>query len=134
MFSGNNNFANRELAKDNIEIIDRSELFNVVKNSGFKFMHDKLSKYHLFSESPNLKKLEETLHSDKKGWKPRKKFSKSSDDFKKYKVGKHETEEISWISFGYDGLYITDEFDSFIIDWQNKNTEKIKEQLEKDLG
>lgn len=66
MFSGNNNFANRELAKVNIEIIDRSELFNVVKNSSFKFMYDKLSKYHSFSESPNLKKLEETLYSNKK--------------------------------------------------------------------
>ena len=133
LFSGNNNFANRELAKVNIEIIDRSELFNVVKNSSFKFMYDKLSKYHSFSESPNLKKLEETLYSNKKGWKPRKKFSKGSGDFKKYKVGKHETGEISWIYFGYDGLYITDEFDSFIIDWQDKNTEKIIEQLKKDL-
>ena len=85
------------------------------------------------SESPNLKKLEETLYSNKKGWKPRKKFSKGSGDFKKYKVGKHETGEISWIYFGYDGLYITDEFDSFIIDWQDKNTEKIIEQLKKDL-
>ncbi len=132
LFSGNGNIINNELIKDtdNIEIIDRSELFNVVKNSGFKFMYDKLSKYHSFSESPDLEKIEKVL-KDEKGWQKKRKFSKDSDDFKMYKYGK--TQETSWISFGYDGLYITDEFDSFIIEWQDKNTEKIKEQLENDL-
>lgn len=133
LFSGNNNFANCELAKDNIEIIDHRNLFDVLKCGNLKFMYDKLSKYHSFSESPDLKKIEEALCADGKGWQCREKFSKDSGDVKKYKVGKHETGEISWISFGYDGLYITDEFDSFIIDWQDKNTEKIKEQLENDL-
>ncbi len=133
LFSGNNNFANREFAKDNIEIINHRNLFDVLKRGNLTFMYDKLSKYHLFSESPALKKIEDALCADGKGWQYREKFSKGSDDFKKYKSGKHETGEISWISFGYDGLYITDEFNSFIIDWQDKNTEKIKEQLEKDL-
>ena len=101
-------------------------------------MYDKLSKYHLFSESPDLVKIKETLDGKEKDWKCIKKFSKESDDFKKFKVGTRkvgdqQAEEISWISVGYDGLYITDEFDSFIIDWQDKNTEKIIEQLEKDL-
>lgn len=137
LFSGNNNFANRDLAKDNIEIINHLNLFDVLKCGNLKFMYDKLSKYHSFSESPDLKKIEDSLEG--KSWKCIKKFSKESDDFKKFKVGTRktgdqQTEEISWISFGYDGVYITDEFDSFIIDWQDKNTEKIIEQLEKDLG
>lgn len=129
LFSGNNNFANRKLAKDNIEIIINRNLFEVLKCGNLKFMYDKLSKYHTFSESPDLKKIKETL--EKKCWKQREKFCKDSDDFKIYKCG--ETQETSWISFGYDGLYITDEFNSFIIDWQDENTEKIEEQLEKDL-
>lgn len=138
LFSGNNNFANRDLAKDNIEIINHRNLFDVLKCGNLKFMYDKLSKYHLFSESPDLVKIKETLDGKEKDWKCIKKFSKDSDDFKKYKVGTRkvgdqQAEEISWISVGYDGLYITDEFDSFIIEWQDKNTEKIKEQLEKDL-
>ncbi len=138
LFSGNNNFANRDLAKDNIEIINHRNLFDVLKCGNLKFMYDKLSEYHLFSESPDLVKIKETLDGKEKDWKCIKKFSKDSDDFKKYKVGTRkvgdqQAEETSWISFGYDGLYITDEFDSFIIEWQDKNTEKIKEQLEKDL-
>ena len=85
-----------------------------------------------------MEKLKEALNPDGAGWQQREKFSKDSDDFKKFKVGTRntrdqQTKEISWISFGYDGLYITDEFDSFIIEWQDKNTEKIKEQLENDL-
>ncbi len=137
LFSGNNNFANCKLNKDNIEIINHLNLFDVLKCGNLKFMYDKLSKYHSFSESPDLKKIEDSLEG--KSWKCIKKFSKESDDFKKFKVGTRktgdqQTEEISWISFGYDGVYITDEFDSFIIDWQDKNTEKIIEQLEKDLG
>ena len=76
-------------------------------------------------------KIEEALCADEKGWQKKRKFSKDSDDFKMCKYGK--IQETSRISFGYDGLYITDEFDSFIIEWQDKNTEKIKEQLEKDL-
>lgn len=138
LFSGNNNFANRDLAKDNIEIINHRNLFDVLKCGNLKFMYDKLSKYHLFSESPDLVKIKETLDGKEKDWKCIKKFSKDSDDFKKYKVGTRkvgdqQAEEISWISVGYDGLYITDEFDSFIIDWQDRNTEKIIEQLENDL-
>lgn len=138
LFSGNNNFANCKLAKDNIEIINHQDLFDVLKCGNLKFMYDKLSKYHLFCESPDLEKLKEALNPDGAGWQQREKFSKDSDDFKKFKVGTRntrdqQTKEISWISFGYDGLYITDEFDSFIIDWHNRNTEKIKEQLEKDL-
>lgn len=131
LFSGNSNFVNRELTKDNIEIINHQNLFDVLKCGNLKFMYEKLSKYHSFCECANLNEIQEILL--KKGWQQREKFSKDSDNFKKNKVGKHETGEIRWISFGYDGLYITDEFDSFIIDWQDRNTEKIKEQLEKDL-
>ena len=137
LFSGNNNFVNCKLATDNIEIVEHRKLFDVLKRGNLKFMYDKLSKYHLFCEGPDLGKIKDALVG--KGWKCIKKFSKDSDDLKKFKMGtrkagNQQTEEISWISFGYDGLYITDEFDSFIIDWQDKNTEKIKEQLEKDLG
>ncbi len=131
LFSGNNNFANRELAKDNIEIISHQSLFDVLKCGNLKFMYEKLSKYHSFCRSTDLNEIQRVL--SEKGWQCRKKFSKSSNDLKKYKIEKHEMGKISWISFGYDGLYITDEFDSFIIDWQGENTEKIKEQLEKDL-
>ena len=77
-----------------------------------------------------MEKIEKVL-KDEKGWQKIEEFSKDSDDFKMYKYGK--TQETSRISFSYDGLYITDEFDSFIIEWQDKNTEKIKEQLENDL-
>lgn len=131
LFSGNNNFANRDFAKDNIEIITHRNLFNVLKCGNLKFMYDKLSQYHSFCECTNLNEMQEILL--KKGWQCRKKFSKGSNNFKKYKAGKYKTGEICWISFGYDGLYVTDEFDSFIIDWQDKNTEKIIEQLENDL-
>lgn len=131
LFSGNNNFANRKLAKDNIEIISDQSLFNVLKCGSLKFMYEKLSKYHAFCKGADLDKIKSVLYE--KGWQSREKFSKNSDNFKQYKVGTHKTGEISWISFGYDGLYITDEFDSFIIDWEDENTEKIKEQLETDL-
>ena len=131
LFSGNNNFANRDFAKNNIEIITHRNLFNVLKCGNLKFMYDKLSQYHSFCECTNLNEMQEILL--KKGWQCRKKFSKGSNNFKKYKAGKYKTGEICWISFGYDGLYVTDEFDSFIIDWQDKNTEKIIEQLENDL-
>lgn len=131
LFSGNNNFSNRELAKDNIEIIIHQNLFDVLKYGNLKYMYEKLSKYHAFYKCTDLNEIQRVL--SEKGWQRREKFSKSGDNVKKYKVGKHETGEISWISFGYDGLYVTDEFDSFIIDWADENTEKIKEQLEKDL-
>ena len=117
--------------KDNIEKITHRNLFNVLKCGNLKFMYDKLSQYHSFCECTNLNEMQEILL--KKGWQCRKKFSKGSNNFKKYKAGKYKTGEICWISFGYDGLYVTDEFDSFIIDWQDKNTEKIIEQLENDL-
>lgn len=131
LFSGNNNFSNFELAKDNIEIINHQKLFDILKCGNPNFMYDKLSKYHSFCECLNLNEIQEVL--SKKDWQEKRLSNKTCDELKIYKCGK--TQETSWISFGYDGLYITDEFDSFIIDWEdeNKNTEKIKEQLENDL-
>ncbi len=131
LFSGNNNFNNKELANGNIEIIKPEDLFDMLKSGNLGFMYEKLSVYHTFDKGQNLDEIQKLLFE--KGWQFSKKFGKGSDNLKKYKTGKYKAGEISWISFGYDGLYITDEFDSFIIDWHDDNTEKIKEQLENDL-
>lgn len=131
LFSGNDNFINAKLANGNIEIISRRDLFDMLKSGNLSFMYEKLSVYHTFDKGQNLDEIQKSL--SKKGWQSGKKFGKDSDNLKKYKLGKHDAGDISWISFGYDGLYITDEFDSFIIDWHDDNTERIKEQLENDL-
>jgi hypothetical protein len=129
LFSGNDNFENRELAKDNIEIISHHNLFEVLQN--LKYMHEKLKKYHSFCKCVDLDEIQKILAE--KGWQNKKSYRNNCTDFKKYKLWNHETGEIGWMSFGYNGFYITDEFDSFIIEWQDKNTETIKAQLEKDL-
>lgn len=135
LFSGNNNFINKDYCKDNIEIIDNKNLFNVLKCGNLKFMYKKLSRYHSFCDNINLNEIQNFL----KNWKCKKMFKGSQNNFKCYKVWKYEKEEIKKIEeierifFGYNGFYITDEFNSFIIEWQDDNTEAIKEQLKKDL-
>lgn len=131
LFSGNNNFANRELAKNNIEIIGHQKLFDVLKSGNLKFMLEKLLKYHSFTKGADLNEVQRVL--SEKGWQCKKSFKSTCHDFKRYKVWNYETGEIGWLSFGYDGFYITDEFNTFIIEWQDANTENIKNQLEKDL-
>ena len=131
LFSGNDNFINREFVKDNIEIISSKNLFDVLSSGKLGYMYKKLSEYHTFSSNIDLKNIYARLNQ--KGWQIRKTFKGNENDFKRCKVWKDNNDEIGWISFGYNGFYITNEFDMFIIDWENEIAEKIKKALETDL-
>lgn len=132
LFSGNNNYKGK--ATDNIEIIDSKELFQFLRK--FNYMHEKLSKYHTFSEGIDLSKLVTILKE--KGWKE---FKGKIAAFKKrrfeneFMIGKNE-EKIDWIAFENYFFYITDEFDGFVIDSREadpKLLSEIQKSLEEDL-
>ncbi len=84
------------------------------------------------NSEPDLYEIQNTL--SQKGWRLKKLFNSKSSNFKRYKVQKYGNGEIEYITLGYNGFYITDEFDCFIIDWEDENIEQIKRELEKDLG